>query len=85
MKEKVFTVDLGNSIESTPIAVFVQKANEYKSDIFIGRPNRIVNAKSIMGVMSVDFQKGNELTLRVDGEDEDEAIEHLISYFESVR
>ncbi len=85
MIEKAVKVNLENCHESTPIAVFVQKANEYNSVIFIGEPNRQVNAKSIMGVMSIDFNKHKELFIRAEGSDEDLAISELSNYFESIK
>ncbi len=84
MKEQRVKIRLENSLESTPIAVLVQKANEYRSNIFIGEDNRQVNAKSIMGMMSVNFGEDKDMLLTVDGEDEDKAISELVAYFETM-
>ena len=63
------------------ILFFIQKANTYKSSIWIEKEDRRVNAKSLLGVLSMGIVKGTTVTLIADGEDEDEALnglEHLI-------
>jgi catabolite repression HPr-like protein len=76
MKKEV-TVKMENSMEATPIAHLVQLANQYSSQIYFEVENVKVNAKSIMGMMSLVLSTGNEVTLNVEGEDETEAVEAL--------
>ena len=60
-----------------PATVFIQKANEFKSSIWIEKEERRVNAKSLLGVLSLSIVKGTAINLIADGPDEDEAIEAL--------
>ncbi len=85
MKEKVVKVDFSNTFEPTPIAMFVQLANNYESSIHIIDGTKKFNAKSIMGLMSINFGKQKEVTVSAEGEDENEAIEALSSYFENIK
>ncbi len=85
MKERNIKVNLKDCVEATPIAVFVQKANEYSSNIYIGEANRQVNAKSIMGVMSINFAACKELFITAEGDDEELAVNELSGYFESIK
>ena len=61
---------------------FTRLAGQFKSDIWISRNNRRVNAKSIMGVMMLAAAKGTPVTVRVDGEDEAAALEAVAALFE---
>ena len=61
-----------------PVAFFIQKANSYKSSIWVEKGDRRVNAKSLLGVLSLAVTQGMEITLLADGEDENEALEGLI-------
>ncbi len=85
MQEKIITVNLENSLEATLLALFVQKANDFDCGVYIGETGKIMNAKSIMGVMSVNFRKGNQLILRTDGSDEQKAMTELVDFFESMK
>ncbi len=59
-------------------AIFVKTANKFSADIFVKKGNDQVNAKSIMGIMAIGISKGVEITIMVDGIDEEEAMEALI-------
>lgn len=85
MQEKIITVNLENSVEATPLALFVQKANDFDCNVHIGETGKIMNAKSIMGVMSLNFRKGNQLILRTEGADEQKAMTELVDFFESIK
>ena len=65
-------------LHARPATFFIQKANEFKSSIWLERDERKVNAKSLLGVLSLGIVKGGEVTLIADGEDEEEAIEALL-------
>ena len=59
---------------------FIQKANEFKSSIWIEKDDRRVNAKSLLGVLSLNVVKGNAVNLIADGADEEAAMETLTEY-----
>lgn len=67
-------------LQARPAAQFVQKANAFVSEIFIEVENRRINAKSIMGLMSLALVKGTEVTLIANGPDEVQAIEELARF-----
>ena len=60
-----------------PATFFIQKANEFKSSIWVEVEERRVNAKSLLGVLSLGIVKGTEITLIAKGADEEEAVEAL--------
>ncbi|MBD7962964.1 HPr family phosphocarrier protein [Fictibacillus norfolkensis] len=80
MVEKKVTVHLKSGLQARPAALFVQEANRYTSDVFVEKEGKKVNAKSIMGIMSLAVGSGSELVLAVDGPDENEAIEALTAF-----
>ena len=70
-------------LHARPATFFIQKANEFKSNIWIEREERKVNAKSLLGVLSLGIVKGGEINIIVDGEDEAEAMEALLYLVET--
>ncbi|RMD94350.1 MAG: HPr family phosphocarrier protein [Calditrichaeota bacterium] len=68
-------------LHARPAALFVKTAAKFKSDVFLSRNDHEVNGKSIMGVMMLAAEKGSELTITVNGEDENEAMEALLKLF----
>ncbi|MGV8992277.1 MAG: HPr family phosphocarrier protein [Thiobacillus sp.] len=64
-------------LHARPSAKLTQLASQYKSDVFMARNGRRINAKSIMGVMMLAAAKGSTVTLETNGEDEQEAIDAL--------
>lgn len=64
-------------LHARPAALFVNKAQKYESEIEIERDNRSVNAKSIMGLMSLGAAFGDTIILKADGKDEEDAVEEL--------
>ena len=66
-----------------PATFFIQKANEFKSSIWIEKDERRVNAKSLLGVLSLGIVKGTTVTLVADGADEQEAIDTLTALINS--
>ena len=81
MKRATLTNQVG--LHARPATFFIQKANEFKSSIWIERDERKVNAKSLLGVLSLGVVKGGEITLIADGEDEEEAIAALVELIEN--
>ena len=63
-------------------AHFVQCANEFLSDIFIEKDTKRVNAKSIIGVMSLGLEKGESIFLVIDGPDEEDSMKKLVQLIE---
>ncbi len=66
--------------EARPIALLVQVASQFQSSIYIESETQRINAKSIMGMMSLGLLKDQKLTISADGPDEKEAIEKLDEY-----
>ena len=64
-------------LHARPATFFIQKANSYKASIWIEKEDRRVNAKSLLGVLSMGIVKGTVVTLIADGEDEKEALDGL--------
>ena len=63
-----------------PIAMLVQLASQFKSKVEIRQDNRIVNAKSIMGMMTLGLVQGQKLEIEVEGEDEETAINEVVNF-----
>ncbi|MBT9281082.1 MAG: HPr family phosphocarrier protein [Hydrogenibacillus schlegelii] len=78
MIERIVAVRLPNGLHARPAAQFVQAANRFKSEVTLVKGERMANAKSIMGVIGLGVAPGETVTLRVDGSDEDEAMEVLV-------
>ncbi|MGY4688987.1 HPr family phosphocarrier protein [Salibacterium sp. K-3] len=82
MIEKTAEVRLKTGLQARPAALFVQEANRFQSDVFIEKEDKKVNAKSIMGIMSLAARSGESIKLTVDGVDEQEASEELVRFVE---
>ncbi|WP_078414251.1 HPr family phosphocarrier protein [Priestia abyssalis] len=80
MVEKKVEVLLKTGLQARPAALFVQEANRFASDVFLEKDGKKVNAKSIMGLMSLAVNSGAGVTIIADGSDEEEAIEALTRY-----
>lgn len=77
MAEKAVVVNLRSGLLARPAALFVQEANRFSSDIFVEKDGKSVNAKSIMGIMSLAIAHGQEVTIKADGKDADQAVTRL--------
>ncbi|AIF44120.1 HPr family phosphocarrier protein [Virgibacillus sp. SK37] len=84
MVEKSVNVQLETGLQARPAAQFVQEANRYSANLFLEKDGKKVNAKSIMGLMSLAITNGESITLIADGIDEEEAIQHLISFVSNI-
>ena len=71
------TIVNASGLHARPATFFIQKANAYKCSIWIEKEDRKVNAKSLLGVLSMGIVKGTTITLIADGADEEEALEGL--------
>lgn len=75
IREAVINNQVG--LHARPATFFIQKANEFKSSIWIEKDDRKVNAKSLLGVLSLGIVKGTTINIIADGSDEDEAVQTL--------
>ncbi|MHC1695071.1 MAG: HPr family phosphocarrier protein [Eubacteriales bacterium] len=64
-------------LHARPATFFIQKANSFKSSLWVEKGDRRVNAKSLLGVLSLGISKGTVITLIADGVDEEEALDGL--------
>ena len=80
-KEVQVTNQVG--LYARPATFFIQKANEFKSTILVEKEERRVNAKSLLGVLSLGIIGGTTIKVIADGSDETEAVEGLVSLVES--
>ena len=80
MVEKSVTVQFEMDMETHPIAHLVQEASQYKSSVYIEKDNKKVNAKSIMGMMSLTLEKGSSLKVVADGTDEEKAVKGIENF-----
>ena len=80
-KEVVISNQVG--LHARPATFFIQKANEYKSSIWVEKEERRVNAKSLLGVLSLGIVKGTPITIIADGSDEEEAVTALTALIAS--
>lgn len=80
MIQKDIKIKLSGGLEARPIAVLVQVASQYESTVYLQIENKKVNAKSIMGMMSLGLNTGEDVTVLVDGVDEKEALENIEKY-----
>ena len=78
-------VKITNSVglHARPATFFIQKANCYKSTILVEKDDRKVNAKSLLGVLSLGIAKGMTINIIADGQDEDVALDGLVSLINS--
>lgn len=81
VKEVVVQNQVG--LHARPATFFIQKANEYKSSIWVEKDERKVNAKSLLGVLSLGITKGLTISIIAEGSDEEEAVNSLVSLVSS--
>ena len=81
VKEVVVQNQVG--LHARPATFFIQKANEFKSSIWVEKEERRVNAKSLLGVLSLGIVGGTSIRIIADGADEEQAVEGLIRLVES--
>ena len=83
MKSRQVVINNASGLHARPATFFIQKANCYKSSIWVEKGDRKVNAKSLLGVLSLGIAKGMTVTLIADGVDEDTALEGLSAVIDS--
>lgn len=80
MISKEITIRLENGLEARPVAMLVQVASKYESTAYLQADGKKVNAKSIMGMMSMGLDTGEKVTVVVDGSDETDALKGIEDY-----
>lgn len=77
------TINNEVGLHARPATFFIQKANEFKSGIWVEKEERRVNAKSLLGVLSLGIVQDTAITLIADGVDEKEAVDALVDLIEN--
>lgn len=85
MIKKAIIVKNDDGLDARPIALLVQEASKYTSQVHIEIENKKINAKSIMGMMSLKLAGGENLTVVTEGSDEEEAAQGIETFFEKVK
>ena len=80
MVKKTVTVELASGLEARPVAMLVQVASQYESSIYVEIESKKVNAKSIMGMMTLGLAAGEQVTISADGADETQAVTDIEKY-----
>ena len=83
MIQREVTITNSTGLHARPATIIIQKANTFKSSLWVEKEDRRVNAKSLLGVLSLGIVKGMTITLIADGNDEAEALEGLATLIDS--
>lgn len=80
MISKNITINIPTDMEARPVALLVQVASQFESNIYVEVEDKKVNAKSIMGMMTLGLDAGEEITLSANGDDEEAAMTSIEQY-----
>ena len=80
MVKKTITIGLSAGLEARPVAMLVQVASQFDSSIYVECESKRVNAKSIMGMMTLGLAAGEDVEVSAEGSDEKNAIEEIEKY-----
>jgi len=83
MYSKEVTLQNQVGLHARPATFFIQKANEFKSTIWVEKDERKVNAKSLLGVLSLGITRGTAIIISADGSDEQESVDMLVALIEA--
>ena len=83
MISRNITIKNSVGLYARPATFFIQKANSFKSSIWVEKDDRRVNAKSLLGVLSLGIVKGMTVTIYADGADQDDAINGLVNLIDT--
>ncbi len=83
MIKKPIQIQISNGLEARPVAMLVQVASQFESQIFVESGEKKVNAKSIMGMMTLGLDTGERITVVAEGNDEEEAMTSIEKYLTS--
>jgi phosphocarrier protein len=81
MKEITVTIINNAGLHTRPAATIVKLASKFKSEFFLNKDGLHINGKSIIGVMTLAAEKGSQIVLSFDGDDEEEAAKEIVDYF----
>jgi len=84
MVTKKIRIQIKNGLEARPVAVLVQVASQFDSNIYVESGDKRVNAKSIMGMMALGLDAGEEVVVSAEGEDEFNAMADIEKYLSAV-
>ena len=80
MISRNMTINIPSGLEARPVALLVQVASQYESKIMVHSGDKQINAKSIMGMMTLGLDSGEQITLSANGEDEEAAMSSIEKY-----
>lgn len=80
MIKKPITIQISNGLEARPVAMLVQVASQYESRIQVESGDKHVNAKSIMGMMTLGLTAGEKVVVSANGDDEQTAMDDIVKY-----
>ncbi len=83
MIQREVKITNNSGLHARPATFFIQKANTYRSGVWVVKDDRKVSAKSLLGVLSIGIAKGMTITLVADGDDEQSAIDGLVELIET--
>ena len=83
MKSREVVITNASGLHARPATFFIQKANCYKCTLWVEKDDRKVNAKSLLGVLSLGITKGSSIVISAEGPDEEEAVNALCALIES--
>lgn len=83
MIKKPIQIQISNGLEARPVAMLVQVASQFESQIFVESGEKKVNAKSIMGMMTLGLDTGERIMVVAEGNDEEEAMTSIEKYLTS--
>lgn len=85
MVSETVKVNLVKDAEARPVAVLVQTASQFDSKIYVKLEDKNINAKSIMGMMSIGLTQDSEVTVTAEGDDEEKALETIANYLRNAK
>ena len=80
MTKRSIKVRLEDGLDARPVALLVQEASKYESNIYFEVDDKRINAKSIMGMMTLDLPVGEQVVVTADGVDEEKAVNDIEKY-----
>ena len=83
MTRREVTITNNIGLHARPATFFIQKANSYKSSVWIEKDDRKISAKSLLGVLSLGIAQGMTVTIIADGQDENDAVKGLTDLIDS--
>lgn len=85
MITKMMDIKIPSGLDPSTIALFIQIASQYDSSVYVEVKDKKVNAKSIMGMMTLGIPEGGQVNVIADGSDEAQVIEHIQKYLNNER